>query len=402
MQSSHRKDNPAVVLGMYETGLGVARSLGREHIRVIGVDFKRDIGFYSKYIDAYTCPHPIRQTDAFRDFMVNISRKCSCKPALFITADEFVTAVSRLRKILSDLYLFNMPTEDIIECIIDKEKQYKKAEQIAISIPRTFYPHSLDDLDTVKNMIEYPVFVKPCYSHEWRVFFGGIKGFAVNSYDELRQRFALILEKKMRAIVQAIVQGPDTNHFKYCCYISKKGEILLAFTLQKIRQQPIRFGVGACVESTHYPDLCEIGAEFFRKIGYTGVGSAEFKLDQLDGRLKLIELNPRYWQQNALADACGMNFPLIDYLEVTGQNPQRVNSFIDGVKWVNIYMDFDAYLSYRGERELSLRRWLRSLKGKKILSDFAIDDIKPAFYETKFLKRLSRLPRYLMRKLKHG
>ena len=51
-------DNLAVVLGMFETGLAVGRSLGRAGIKVLGLDSVRKIGFYSKYIEARICPDP--------------------------------------------------------------------------------------------------------------------------------------------------------------------------------------------------------------------------------------------------------------------------------------------------------------------------------------------------------
>jgi predicted ATP-grasp superfamily ATP-dependent carboligase len=55
------KKNPAVVLGMFETGLGVARSLGEKGILVHGFDFKKDIGFYSRYVEAQLCPYPLEK-----------------------------------------------------------------------------------------------------------------------------------------------------------------------------------------------------------------------------------------------------------------------------------------------------------------------------------------------------
>ncbi len=57
----------------------------------------------------------------------------------------------------------------------------------------------------------------------------------------------------------------------------------------------------------------------FTKIGYRGVGSAEFKLDPADGRLKFIELNPRYWMQNELAAFCGAIMALAQYLDLSGR-----------------------------------------------------------------------------------
>jgi predicted ATP-grasp superfamily ATP-dependent carboligase len=144
--------------------------------------------------------------------------------------------------------------------------------------------------------------------------------------------------------------------------------MILGFTLQKIRQNPIRFGVGSVVKSIQYDKLFEIGKKLFKSIYYKGVGSAEFKLDERDGKLKLIEINARYWQQNSLPDFCGMNFPLTDYLEMTDQKPESTFIFTPDIKWVNIYTDFDSFLKYRKLKKLTLKQWIKSLKGKKTKS----------------------------------
>lgn len=395
-------DHPAIVLNMYETGLGVGRSLGRNGIQVVGVDCKKDIAFYSRYINAFVCPHPLDESDSFLQFMISLSKKFSNKPVLFSTADDFILAVSRMRNVLSSFYLFNIPLQDHIETIIDKRIQYKKAEEVGIPIPKTFSPESIEELDEIHRHITYPVFIKACYSYMWKKHFGTVKGFVAENKQKLSEIYEMLNKKKLTIMIQEIIPGPDTNHFKYCCYVSKYGEMLLSFTLQKIRQHPIRFGIGAAVKSIHYPDLMSIGARYFTSIGYRGVGSAEFKLDERDGNLKLIELNPRYWQQNMLSDRCGMNFPLIDYLECTGQKPKPIFDFRDDIKWVNIYMDFSSYLSYRNQEELTFHEWLSSLRGAKVFSDFALDDILPAFYEIRFGKRLFKIPQYILKKLKNG
>ena len=47
------------------------------------------------------------------------------------------------------------------------------------------------------------------------------------------------------------------------------------------------------MRSVHDPELVELGLRSFRAIGYRGVGSIEFKRDDRDGRLKMIELDLR-------------------------------------------------------------------------------------------------------------
>jgi predicted ATP-grasp superfamily ATP-dependent carboligase len=399
MQKKMSKNkNIAIVLGMTETALGVIRSLGRNGIKVIGLDYRKDMAFWSRYAESFICPHPLGELNSFQQFLISLSKKYTYKPILYLTSDDFVLAVSRIRANLSPHFLFNIPSEDVVEGIINKKMQYEKAKEVGIPIPRTFYPRSNEELQKFQDDLKYPQFIKGCYSYIWKENFGSLKGFLVENREELNEKFKMIFEKKVPAMVQEVVQGPDTNHYKVSIYISQSTEPLLVFTLRKIRQLPTRFGVGSCVESIDYPELLEIGLRYFMGINYRGIGSAEFKLDEKDNILKLIELNPRLWQQNILSTVCGMNFPMVQYLDLTGERPQPVNGFKKNMKWLNIYMDFQSFWHYHREKKLTLLQWIKSLKGVKVLSDFALDDIKPFLHEFQYGLLLLKLPLYLLKK----
>jgi len=394
------KNHIAIVLGMFETGLGVARSLGRKGVKVYGFDFKKDIAFYSKYVKAKTCPHPLNEEKQFIQYLISFAKTKHKKPVLFITSDDFLISVSRNKKTLEKYFLINLPENKLIESIADKYKQYELAKAAGIELPQTFALRKTEEINTIANELNYPAIIKGLNVNSWRKnISGSVKGFEVISKSEFIAKTDELLKKKTECLVQEIIKGPDTNHYKFCSYFSKKGEMLLGFTLQKIRQNPIHYGVGSVVKSIHYDTLFKTGEKLFKEINYKGVGSAEFKLDSKDGKLKLIEINARYWQQNILPDACGMNFPFTDYLEMTDQNPESNLNFKANIKWVNIYMDFDSFLKYRKLKELSFREWIKSLKGKKIYSDFARDDIIPGFYEIGFGLKLLRLPGYLIKRI---
>jgi len=396
MKTSH----PAIVLGMFETGLAVGRSLGRKSIDVFGLDFKKDIGFYSRYIKAYICPHPLKEENDFLSFLIRFGKKFQFKPILFITSDDFLISISRNRHKLSPFFLFNLPDSTIIDSIADKHQQYQLAKNSGVPVPNTFYPQNIKDVEKVGDRIHFPAFIKAKEVNSWREKISGSqKGFLIPDKKRLIERYEILFKKDVPAIVQEIIQGPDTNHFKFCAYVSKQGEFLAIFMLKKIRQNPIHFGVGASVESVFYPELESLGKKFFKKIKFQGVGSAEFKLDERDGKLKLIELNPRYWQQNSLADRCGLNFPLINYFDLTGQQLFSQSNYQIGVKWINIWSDFDSFIGYKREKTLTFRAWLHSLKGEKIFSDFSTDDIVPSFYEIRFGLRLLKIPKYFFEKI---
>jgi len=391
-------DNLAVVLGMFETGLAVGRSLGRAGIRVLGLDSCKKVGFYSKYIDSSICPHPVEREDEFISFLLEIGQNQRQKPVLFITSDEFLIAVSRNRKYLEDRYLLNIPDFGIVECITDKLKQYELCSKAGVPVPKTFVAQNIQQVLQMKDDLPYPLFIKGREVNSWRKVMGvDQKGFLVSTPEELQAICSLLFERGATGLIQEVIPGPDTNHFKVCCYIGKQGDMLLAFALRKIRQQPIRFGFGCVVQSIHNSRLLELGKKFMTAISYRGVGSVEFKLDARTNELKLIELNPRYWQQNALAEKCGMNFPLMNFLDLTESMPEPVADYRDRIKWVNIYQDFESFRTYKKRGELSTKQWLQSLRGAKVYSDYAWDDLYPTLYEITSRRILSRSLRFVLK-----
>lgn len=391
---------PAVSFGLFETGLGVIRSLGQQGINVIGVDHKKDIGWYSRYVTPLQCPHPLQQEPAFLDWVTKTFSKYQCKMPAFISSDDLLMAFSRNREMLSQHFRINLVEHSLLEQISDKYQQFLLAQKAGIDVPATFQLYDPNSLDKLPGDLQYPLFIKAKDVNAWRREISGtIKGFLVSTSDELQHQATKILANGVPIVVQEVILGPDTNHVKYCSYTSLSGTILAEFTLRKIRQNPIRFGVGSVVESIHDDELILSGRKLLQNIGFHGVASAEFKRDERDGRLKLIEINPRYWQQNYLATACGVNFPYINYCDLVHGSTDSVATFTPGIKWVNRYMDFDSFLKYRKEGSLTFLAWRRSLKGKKVYMDFTRDDPVPALYEVGFGWKLVKAPWFLIKRI---
>ena len=393
---------PAIVFGMFETGLGVARSLGQHGIPVIGIDFKRDIAFYSRYVTPLICPHPIKESKRFVHWLTAIFSESGFKYPIFISSDPFLQSISQNWDCLDSIFIANMPSYDLLDKIGNKYEQFRLAKEAGIDTPNTFLIRSEDDVLGLGHYdLRYPLIVKGLDVNSWRQHVSGtIKGFEAKNADELVQICHSIVKKAVPCVAQEIIQGDDSKHFKYCCYIDENGTVAAEFTLQKIRQNPIHYGVGASVVSVHNEQLVAVGRRLFNGIGYRGIGSAEFKHDENDSSFKLIEINPRYWQQNYLTTACGINFAYANYSDLMSHKQQILNTFKAGVIWVNIYMDAVSYMGYSKEGTLSFYQWICSLKGKKVLSDFTWDDPLPILYEIRFGLKLLKLPIVLLRKIR--
>lgn len=395
-----RNEERALVFGLFETGLGLIRSLGRKGIRIFGVDYKKDIGWYSRYVTPMICPHPVTDRNAFLDWISRFLSRMKTPLPVFVTSDDFLNVLSEERSAFLGSMLMNLPDHSLLESISDKYRQFSLARNAGIPVPGTWLIDDPEDLKTLQNTADWPLLVKGREVNSWRAVFGGtIKGFVAEDYRTLVEKVKPALNRRVPLIVQTIIIGQDSSHYKYCVYISENGRTLAELCLRKIRQWPIRFGVGSAVESVRDDELLTTGRLFFKKIGYQGVGSAEFKRDTRDGKLKLIELNPRYWQQNALAEKCGVDFAWIHYQDLLRREPDPVTKYTTGVKWINRYMDFSSFLAYHREGCLSFRSWRESQKGNKVYPDFSWDDPIPALYEIGFGRKMMRIPLYLWKNL---
>lgn len=182
-------NSAAIVLGASTNGLGVIRSLGREGIRVIGVDSNPHApGLASRFCEPLLARDPSVDPQALLKSLMDLGSKLSFKGVLYPTSDAYVLFASRFREQLSRYFLFAIPSEEVLECIVNKRKLYELAESLGVSYPATHFPGTIEEVVAIKDEIEFPAFIKPYYSHLWRKAFRN-KGFIVDNPIQLVKVF---------------------------------------------------------------------------------------------------------------------------------------------------------------------------------------------------------------------
>lgn len=369
-------DAPSFVLGLFDTGLAVVRALGRAGLPVYGFDHQPQYGFRSRYGTHAVCPDPCSSPSQLLSLLQARASACASKPILYPTSDSFVAFMSDYREELDPYFRYALPSREAVSAGIDKALQYERAAGAGVPIPSTHTPRTLEEVRVLADRLEYPVVVKPLVGHVWREHFRGDKAVRVDDGSTLVALFEKIVDAHVGALVQAQVAGGNANHYKVSAYFDQAGAARAVICMRKIRQFPVDFGVGTLMETIVEPELRELGLRFFRSLCWRGPGSIEFKRDERDGQWKLIELNPRLWQQHALAAACGMNFPLIQYLDLTGQ-PGTCDSYDCGVRWVDEFRDPRSAWAHRKANRLIFMEWARSLWRVRACALWAPDDPAP-------------------------
>jgi len=367
----------AFVLGMGVNGLGITRSLGEVGVRVTGVDVTRWAPeLFSRYCEPLACPSPVTEPERVLELLLAAGERLERPAVLLPASDAFALFMSRYRAELGRRFLFALPPPSVSEALVDKWLQHQMAVRADIPCPRTLHPGSLAEVARIKDQIDYPAFLKPCVSHLWAPVFG-TKGFRIDGPADLERRLAEIAPSGLGVIVQAIVPGPNTNHYFVRAYIDDSNRPLMLYVQRGIRQHPTDFGGVTLVESVRAQDAGELGAGLLQRLQYRGFAAIEFKRDARTGGLKLIEVNPRLGRNNILATRCGANFPLLAYLDLTGQKPAPVTRYREGVRFLVLGKDFRAFLDYHRRGELGLVEWVRSVLTARVFPYFAWRDPLP-------------------------
>jgi len=368
----------AFVLQMATNGLGVARGLARNGIEVVGLDYHPNApGLYSRYCRPVLCQDPQKHPDGVVEILLKEGKDLQEKGVLYPCSDPFLLLMSRYRKVLSEYFRFMIAPEEIVEGTVDKRQLHYWAEKTGTPYPRTLYPKDLSDLEEIKNQLTYPTFIKPCISHAFHRRFQ-VKGFVVNNYNELAEKCRLISPTGLEVMFQEVVRGPDTNHYGFATYIGREGRPIGPIAWHKIRQYPKDFGISSLSEIIHDKGIFSLALKFMEGIGYRGIGSIEIKKDQRDGKYRLLDMNARPWAMNIQATKAGINFPLIEYLDLTQESVPELADYKDGIRYHDSLDDIRTYITYRESGSLSFGDWVRSWLGAEVHARFAWDDLKPA------------------------
>lgn len=317
-QPDTRYDAPAIVVGGGLNALGVVRSLGQAGVpvRVLDTD-PRSPAMRSRWGRAQVVP-----TVEGAAYMAELQRTAAAlgpRVVLFLTEEKAVNTVSELRACLPASVLIRLPEHQRLMQLMHKQGFQELAEAMAAPVPRTVRLQSSQDLPLVR-ALNYPCVLKPSEkSYEYGARFK--KAYKVASADEVDTLYREIEPVLADMVVQEWIEGGDGDIYFCLQYIGGQGEVVSSFAGRKIRSWPPRIGgTASCTAAwEHAQELSDTTAAFFRQVGFSGMGSMEYKRDARDGRFCMVEPTvARTDFQEEVATLNGCNVPLAAYCHELG------------------------------------------------------------------------------------
>ena len=308
----------AVIVGGDYQGLGIVRSLGRRGVPTCIIDDERSIARFSRYATHAVQAAELRDEQRTVETVLDAGRQRGLDGwVLYPTREETVAAFSRYRSVLAEQFRVPTPDWSTVQWAWDKRNTYRLAQELAIPVPRTWYPRDLGELEQIE--ADLPLAIKPAIKEHF-IYTTKAKAWRADSRAQLRERFAQCasLVGPGETMVQELIPGDGQQQFAYCAFF-KDGRAVGSMVTRRRRQHPPEFGrASTYVETLNLPLLETLSERFLRAIGYYGLVELEYKLDPRDGQYKLLDVNARTWGYHTLGPRAGVDFSYLFFADQLG------------------------------------------------------------------------------------
>jgi predicted ATP-grasp superfamily ATP-dependent carboligase len=390
---------PVIVAGAYQTGVVLMRDLLRHQVKTCCIDCDpAKQGFRSVYGKTYLCPDPDTHPGEWVAFMIELAGRMGARPVLIPSADQFVTAIADHAQTLKDHFIFRPASMATQALLATKKRQYEVADLNGMTVPKTSFVENIDQLRSFAAAAEFPCLMKPVHFREWERFPAGHallnqKIALADSAAELEAIYRDVEGLTPAVVVQEIIEGPDDAKYVYLSCYGREGKRLGHCLLRELRTTPINFGSASVVEPVSDAEMEAFCDGFFRSIGYDGLCELELKRDSRDGRVKLIEANPRY---SVTADAgpyAGVELGWLHYLDLIGETAEPASWNGRHFHHIVLQRDVNCFRSYL---KAGLTTWggLARTYRRAVYFDFDLRDWRLTAECVQYLLKVLLYPTY--------
>jgi D-aspartate ligase len=313
---------PVVVVGINPTALGIVRSLHPHCTSIIALESNREEpGTHTRLARVHLIDD-LSDHETLMAELVDLARTFNERPVLFLSSDEHVLWAVRNREGLAAHYRLLLPSRDVCEALMFKDRFSELAARERFPMPRSaFLPVQGLSAHIAVSGLRYPVILKPANKTGAWEQQGLEKAYIVRSADEATEVGAKAGLAVSAVMAQEYLEGEDGQVY-FCLYLAAPGLEPLVFCGRKLLQWPPLRGSTAACEPAESPGLEAFTRRLFGGLGVEGFASLEVKYDNT-GAFKIIEPTiGRVDLQSQVATLNGVNMPLCGYLAALGRHEE--------------------------------------------------------------------------------
>ncbi len=192
----------------------------------------------------------------------------------------------------------------------ERDRFKKTIEKIGLEVPKSGYVHSWREAEKLVEEIGFPVIIRPSYT------LGGMGGNVAYNMTEFEERikWGLSLSPINQVLVEESVVG--WKEYELEVMRDNKDNVVIVCSIENIDPMGIHTGDSVTVAPAQtltdkeYQLMRDASLKIMRAIGVeTGGSNIQFAVNPRDGKLYVIEMNPRVSRSSALASKA-TGFPI--------------------------------------------------------------------------------------------
>ncbi len=277
-----------------------------------GEEFYWNASFFSRYLKkAVIYPSPEKEPEKYIDFLLDYLKSNDIHYLIPVRCPSFEQIIKNKNKFFPDIKFLAPELEDWLKAEF-KHETLKIADQINFPMPKTLFDEKLD-YKSIGEKLGNDFIIKVSRS-------SGARGILpIHSEEDLEYHKKHLTESGSEFVFQEwIPQGGRSFNASYL--FDFDGNARTGFLMEKIRQYPIKGGSTSFAMGIENDELLSIGEELLKGLNWKGVAEVEYIQDPRDGKYKLMEINPRFWNPTLLAIKAGIDYPKYIMDILTGHN----------------------------------------------------------------------------------
>jgi D-aspartate ligase len=380
---------------LHQGSLGIIRSLGQLGAPTYIVQRRRFMpAGASRYLAGrFIWDMAGDDIEGFLEGMAVIEKTIGRPMVLIPTDDLTAILVAEHAEVMPASFMFARPPASVARTLANKLTLYHLCRNLGVACAETTAPGSPEEFRAIAERASFPVIVKA--DAPWMLP-SGIKSTTIawrrSELLSLYEKFSHVATSARILIQEMIPIGKGEDWFVHA-YCDVGFNVARAFTGVKLRSFPPHAGPTTFGKSVRNEVLQQEAIGFLKAVGYRGIVDMDYRLDQRDGRYKLLDCNPRIGAQFRLfEDDAGIDVARALYLDITGQSIPDGRQ-IDERTFVVDFKDVLARCSYFGQGRLRTRGRRGSFQRAVQRAWFASDDLRPFLLMCLWILRsaLSRL-----------
>ncbi|MHC5083393.1 MAG: carbamoyl-phosphate synthase large subunit [Planctomycetota bacterium] len=192
----------------------------------------------------------------------------------------------------------------------ERDRFKKIIEDIGLEVPKSGYAHNWKEAQEILEFVGFPAIIRPSYT------LGGMGGNVAYNREEYEEyiRWGLNLSPKSQVLVEESVVG--WKEYELEVMRDRKDNVVIVCSIENLDPMGVHTGDSITVAPAQtltdkeYQIMRDASLKIIRAIGVeTGGSNIQFSVNPANGKLYVIEMNPRVSRSSALASKA-TGFPI--------------------------------------------------------------------------------------------